>query len=115
MTEPRGTSGAAAPLDREALESFWLEPVWEQAARQLAHAPHVIDIRNIGLLAAIDLTPRDGAPGARAAECASHCFEQGVLIRSSGDTLVLSPPLIIAESEVEMVFATIRRAIEALG
>src|SRR3954447_25418663 len=113
MTEPRGTSGAAAPLDREALESFWLEPVWEQAAHQLAQAPHVIDVRNIGLLAAIDLKPREGAPGARAAECAHRCFEEGVLIRNSADTLVLSPPLIISESEIELVFATIRRAIGA--
>jgi beta-alanine--pyruvate transaminase len=91
-----------------------LAPLWEQAAHRLAQAPHVIDIRNIGLLAAIDLKPRDGAPGARAAECAGRCFDEGVLIRSSGDTLVLSPPLIISENEIEMVFATIRRALEAL-
>jgi beta-alanine--pyruvate transaminase len=91
-----------------------LAPVWEQAAHQLAQAPHVVDVRNIGLLAAIDLKPRDGAPGARAAECAHRCFEEGMLIRSSGDTLVLSPPLIISESEIELVFATIRRAIGAL-
>jgi beta-alanine--pyruvate transaminase len=91
-----------------------LAPVWEQAAHQLAQAPHVTDVRNIGLLAAIDLKPRDGEPGARAAECAKRCFDEGVLIRSSGDTLVLSPPLIISESEIAMVFATLRRAIGAL-
>jgi beta-alanine--pyruvate transaminase len=91
-----------------------LAPIWEQAAHELANAPNVIDIRNIGLLAAIDLKPRDGAPGARGAECAKRCFDEGILIRSSGDTLVLSPPLIIAESEIEMVFATIRRVLDTL-
>ena len=92
-----------------------LAPIWEQAAHALTDAPHVVDIRNIGLLAAIDLKPQDGAPGARAAECAKRCFDDGVLIRGSGDTLVLSPPLIIAESEIEMVFATIRRALDTIG
>jgi beta-alanine--pyruvate transaminase len=92
-----------------------LAPIWEQAAHALRDAPHVVDIRNIGLLAAMDLSPRDGAPGARGAECAKRCFDDGVLIRSSGDTLVLSPPLIIAENEIEMVFATIRRALGAIG
>jgi beta-alanine--pyruvate transaminase len=92
-----------------------LAPIWERAAHALRDAPNVVDIRNIGLLAAIDLTPRDGAPGARGAECARRCFDDGILIRSSGDTLVLSPPLIIAESEIEMVFATIRRALDAVG
>jgi adenosylmethionine-8-amino-7-oxononanoate aminotransferase len=91
-----------------------LAPIWEQAAHELAEAPYVIDIRIIGLLAAIDLKPRDGVPGARGTECAKRCFEEGTLIRSGGDTLVLSPPLIIAESEIEMVFATIRRTLEAL-
>jgi beta-alanine--pyruvate transaminase len=53
----------------------------------------------------IGLRPRDGAPGAQAAECAGRCFDEGIRIRSSGDTLVLSPLLIIAESKMEMVFA----------
>jgi beta-alanine--pyruvate transaminase len=91
-----------------------LAPIWEQAAHVLRDAPHVVDVRNIGLLAAIDLAPRDGAPGARGAECAKWCFDDDVLIRSSGDTLVLSPPLIISENQIEMVFATIRRALDTI-
>jgi beta-alanine--pyruvate transaminase len=91
-----------------------LAPIWEQAVHALADAPYVVDIRNIGLLAAIDLKPRDGAPGARGSESANRCFDEGILIRGGGDTLVLSPPLIIAESEIELVFATIRRALETL-
>jgi beta-alanine--pyruvate transaminase len=117
---PLACAAALATLDvYRDLELFArgrrLAPIWEQAAHALRDAPHVVDIRNIGLLAAIDVVPRDGAPGARGAECAKHCFDDGVLIRSSGDTLVLSPPLVISENEIEMVFATIRRALEAIG
>jgi beta-alanine--pyruvate transaminase len=92
-----------------------LAPIWERAVHALGDAPHVVDIRNIGLLAAVELKPRDGAPGARGAECASRSFGDGILIRGSGDTLVLSPPLIISEDEIEKVFATIRRALDALN
>ncbi|GLH79851.1 aspartate aminotransferase family protein [Bradyrhizobium sp. SSBR45G] len=92
-----------------------IAPLWEKAAHALRQAPHVIDIRNIGLLAAIDLKPRDGAPGTRGAEAASRCFDDGVLIRGSSDTLVLSPPLIVTEEQVETIFRTIRRALDAVG
>lgn len=88
-------------------------PRWEAAAHALKDAPHVIDIRNIGLLAAIELQPRPGAAGARGAACGSYCFENGVLIRSSADTLVLSPPLIIGDDEIEKLFSTIRAALNA--
>jgi beta-alanine--pyruvate transaminase len=91
-----------------------IAPFWENTAHALKGAPHVIDIRNIGLLAAIDLKARDGAPGKRAAECADRCFNDGVLIRASGDTLLLSPPLIISEEQIELVFAAIKRALAAV-
>ena len=57
---------------------------------------------------------RDGAPGKRGAECADRCFNDGVLIRASGDTLLLSPPLIISEEQIEVVFAAIGRALAAV-
>ena len=84
-----------------------LAPVWEAAVHGLRDAPHVADMRNVGLLAAIDLQPRAGAPGARGNECQWACLEAGVLIRNSGDTLVLSPPLVIDENEIAQVFETI--------
>jgi beta-alanine--pyruvate transaminase len=87
---------------------------WENAAHALKGAPHIIDIRNIGLLAAIDLSPRADAPGARGTECANRCFEDGILIRGSGDTLLLSPPLIIAEEQIEAIFSAIGRALLAI-
>ena len=92
-----------------------LAPIWENHAHALRDLPHVIDIRNIGLLAAIDLKPREGAPGARGAECAGRCYEDGILIRASGDTLLISPPLIITEEQIGDIFAAIRRAVTSIG
>jgi beta-alanine--pyruvate transaminase len=91
-----------------------IAPRWEAAAHALKDAPHVIDIRNIGLLAAIDLSSRENAPGARGTECAARCFDDGILIRATADTLLLSPPLIITEEQIECVFAAIRRALNAI-
>jgi len=92
-----------------------LAPVLESHAHGLRDLPHVVDIRNIGLLAAIDLKPREGAPGARGAECASRCYEDGILIRGSGDTLLVSPPLIVTEEQINDIFTAIRRALTAIG
>ncbi|MGJ5204439.1 aspartate aminotransferase family protein [Bradyrhizobium sp. HKCCYLR20261] len=116
---PLACAAALAALDVYAEQDLFgraqrIAPLWEKAVHALRQAPHVIDIRNIGLLAAIDLKPRDGAPGARGSECANRCFEDGVLIRGSSDTLVLSPPLIISEEQIEAVFRTIRQALDAL-
>ncbi|WP_449221963.1 aminotransferase class III-fold pyridoxal phosphate-dependent enzyme [Tistrella mobilis] len=84
---------------------------WEDAVHQLKGAPHLRDIRNIGLLAAIELDSRDGAPGARAAETVNRCFDDGVLVRVAGDNLVLSPPLIITPDQMGQVVDTIRTAL----
>ncbi|MGJ4887298.1 aminotransferase class III-fold pyridoxal phosphate-dependent enzyme [Bradyrhizobium sp. HKCCYLRH3099] len=116
---PLACAAALAALDVYAEQDLFgrvqrIAPLWEKAVHALRQAPHVIDIRNIGLLAAIDLKPRDGAPGARGSECANRCFADGVLIRGSSDTLVLSPPLIISEEQIEAVFRTIRQALDAL-
>jgi len=92
-----------------------LAPALENHAHGLRDLPHVVDIRNIGMLAAIDLKPREGAPGARGAECASRCYEDGILIRGSGDTLLVSPPLIITEEQINDIFTAIRRALTAIG
>lgn len=92
-----------------------LAPVWENHAHGLRDLPHVVDIRNIGLLAAIDLKPREGAPGARGSECANRCYEDGILIRGSGDTLLISPPLIITEEQIADIFAAIGRALNSVS
>ncbi len=79
---------------------------FEQAVHSLKGAPHVIDIRNFGLMAGIELAPLPGKPGARGYQVFLKCFEQGVLARATLDTVALSPPLIVSEQQIdEMVGA----------
>jgi beta-alanine--pyruvate transaminase len=85
-----------------------LEKTWEEAAHALRGAPHVIDVRNIGLMAAVELEARPGAVGARGYEAFVKVFEAGVLIRYTGDTLAFSPPLIVEEAQIERIFDTVR-------
>lgn len=91
-----------------------IAPLWQTTALALREQPLVLDVRAIGLLCAVELTPRDGAPGARAAEVAQRCFDAGVLVRASGDNIVLSPPLIISEEQVALVFGTLKQALEVM-
>lgn len=88
-----------------------LEPRFQEAVHTLADAPHVADIRNLGLVAGIELTPRPDRPGARALAAFRACFERGVLVRYTGDTLALSPPLIIEEGQIDQLVAAIRSAL----
>ena len=78
-----------------------LGPYWEEAVHSLKGAPHVIDIRNMGLVAAVELAPRPDAPGARATEVFHRAFDEGLLIRVTGDVIALSPPLIISREQID--------------
>ena len=84
-----------------------LESYWADAVHSLRGLPHVIDLRNIGIVAGIELEPRPGAAGARAFELFLKCFEAGLMIRSTGDTLALSPPLIVERAEIDRMFETV--------
>jgi beta-alanine--pyruvate transaminase len=64
-----------------------------------------------GWLCAIDLQPRAGADGQRGAFCARHCLEAGLLLRNVGDTLILSPPLVMDEGTVSDMFDTVSNAL----
>ncbi len=88
-----------------------LDKYWEDAAHALKGTRHVIDIRNCGLIAGIELEPRPGAPGARGYEAFVKAFEDGVLIRVTGDTFALSPPLIIEKPQIDRLFDTVRSAV----
>jgi beta-alanine--pyruvate transaminase len=81
----------------------------------LPRAPHVNDVRNFGLMGAIELEPRPGAPTARAYDVFRHCFDRGVLVRTAGDTVVLTPPLIVSESEIAQMAAAINNALRAVS
>ncbi|ADX47343.1 Beta-alanine--pyruvate transaminase [Paracidovorax avenae ATCC 19860] len=92
-----------------------IAPVWQAALHGLRDAPHVVDVRNIGLLGAVELAPRAGAAGARAQAAHLACFESGVLVRNSGDTLVLSPPLVISEAQIGEIAGCIRTALQSIA
>ncbi|HEX9646463.1 MAG TPA: aspartate aminotransferase family protein [Alphaproteobacteria bacterium] len=84
-----------------------MAPHFEDAVHGLRGHRHVIDVRNLGLMAGIELEPRPGAPGTRALDVFRDCFARGVLMRITGDTLALSPPLIIERAEVDRLVETI--------
>jgi beta-alanine--pyruvate transaminase len=92
-----------------------LESRWEAAAHALKGAPHVIDVRNFGLMAAIELAPRPGAPGARGYEAFVRAFESGVLIRVTADIIALSPPLIVDKPQIDRIFQAIREALTSVA
>jgi beta-alanine--pyruvate transaminase len=82
-----------------------------QAVHSLKGEPHVIDIRNIGLVGGIELAPIAGEPAKRAFNVFLDCFDKGLLIRTTGDTLALSPPLIIEKSHIDQIVDTVRSAL----
>jgi beta-alanine--pyruvate transaminase len=92
-----------------------LAKYWEDGLHAFKGAPHVIDIRNCGLMGAIELEPRPGAPGKRAYEVFVKAFEAGVLIRVTGDTIALSPPLIVERAQIDRIFECIRTHLAAVA
>jgi len=88
---------------------------FEDAIHALKGARHVIDVRNLGLMGAVELEPRPNAPGKRAYEAFLKAFEAGVLVRYTGDILAFSPPLIVEKPQIERIFQTIRDALQATG
>jgi beta-alanine--pyruvate transaminase len=93
-----------------------LEPKWADAAMALKGLPNVLDIRTIGLVAGIDLASRPDAVGKRAYEVMEKAFHvESAMVRITGDTLALSPPLVISESQIGELFDKIARAIRAVS
>ena len=82
-----------------------------QAVHSLRGEPHVIDVRNMGLVGGIELAPLPGKPTLRAFNVFLDCYEKGLLIRTTGDTIALSPPLIIERSHIDQIVDTLRGAI----
>ena len=90
-----------------------LEPYWEKAVHSLRGLPNVIDIRNIGLVAGIELAPRAGKPTDRAVQVFGRCFDTGLLVRTTGDIVALSPPLVVEEAHIDRIVETLSDAIRA--
>ena len=94
--------------------AFDLETYWEEAFHSLQSSPHVIDIRNFGLVAGIELEPRPDAPTARAFETFLKCYDDGVLIRTTGDTIALSPPLIIKKNQIDQIVSAVEKCLRSI-
>ena len=90
-----------------------LSDYWADAAHSLQSEDTVIDVRNLGLVAGIELESRKDAPGTRAYDVFVRCFEAGVLIRVTGDIIALSPPLIVEKSHIDRIFETLGTELRA--
>lgn len=116
---PLACAAALATLDLYRDEMLFeraqsLESVWEAAVHGLAGARHVVDIRNLGLVAGIELATRAGAPGSRATEVFRRLFDTGILVRVTGDIIALSPPLIIEEVQMNELVGRIGETLAAV-
>ncbi len=88
-----------------------LAPYWEEKLHSLRDCPNVIDIRNLGLIGAIELKPIDGEPTKRAFNAFLNAYNDGLLIRTTGDIIALSPPLIISHEEIDELFDKLRKVL----
>jgi beta-alanine--pyruvate transaminase len=92
-----------------------LADYWADGLHSLKGIPHVIDIRNLGLIGAIELEPMPGKSTVRTFDAYLKAFEKGVLIRTTGDIIALSPPLIIQKSEIDKLFETLGGILKTLN
>jgi beta-alanine--pyruvate transaminase len=115
---PLATAAGLAALEVYREEGLFarakaLAPAFEDAIHGLKGARHVIDIRNSGLMGAVELAPREGQPTQRAMDVFRRCWDAGVLVRTTGDTIALTPPLVVSESQIAQIVDTLRAAIQA--
>ena len=92
-----------------------LAPYWEEGLHSLRDAPHVIDIRNLGLIGAIELEPIASEPTKRAFSAFLKAYDKGILIRTTGDIIALSPPLIIEKAHIDELFGRIREVLSEMA
>jgi beta-alanine--pyruvate transaminase len=116
---PVACAAALATLDTYTEENLFeqaiaLGPAWEDALHSLRGLPNVIDIRNFGLVGAVELAPREGAPAARGYDVFAKCFhEQQLMVRVTGDVIAMSPPLILDQSHIGQIVERLGKAIKA--
>ena len=116
---PLAAAAAIASLDTYAEEGLFekaieLEQYWEDAVHSLRGTRHVIDCRNVGLIGGIELEPRPGEPTRRAMEAFRRAFDQGLLIRVTGDIIALSPPLILEKSHIDEIFGKLAEVLASI-
>jgi beta-alanine--pyruvate transaminase len=116
---PLAAAAGCATLDVYREEGLFerarsLEDYLEDGLHSLKGEPYVIDIRNFGLIGAVELEPVEGQPTARALQVFGRCFDNGVIVRTTGDTVAFSPPLIIAKSHIDQMIDAVRNALRAI-
>jgi beta-alanine--pyruvate transaminase len=116
---PLACAAAIATLDLYEEEGLFahanhIASYWEECVHSLKGLPHVIDLRNLGLVAAIELASIPGKPSVRGMECLQRCFERGLLIRTTGDIIALSPPLMIQKEHIEQMFEILAGVLKEL-
>jgi beta-alanine--pyruvate transaminase len=117
---PLACAAALASLDTFEEEKLFdraheLAPYFENAVHSLRELPHVADVRNLGLVAGIELESIPGKLGARAFDVFLKCFEKNVMIRTTGDIIALSPALIISKAQIDELVGTIADVLRAAG
>ncbi|MDH3231949.1 MAG: aspartate aminotransferase family protein [Alphaproteobacteria bacterium] len=115
---PLACAAALATLDVYRDEGLFeraaeLAPYWEDAVHSLKDLPTVIDIRNLGLVTGVELAPREGEPAKRGYDVFLGCYEDGVLVRSTADTIAMSPPLIVEKPQIDTMVETLAQNIKA--
>ena len=116
---PLACAAGIATLDLYAAEGLFeraarMAPKLEDALHSMKGTRHVIDIRNHGLVGAVELAPRPGAPGARAFEAYLKCYEKGVLVRQTADIIAIAPALIVEDAQIDQMVSTLREVLTAL-
>lgn len=109
---PLACAASLATLDVYAQEGLFaraagLADYWQAAMHRLADARHVIDVRNMGLVAGIEVAPLPGKPGVRGQALFRHLFDNGLLVRATADIIALSPPLIVTEAQIDAMAETL--------
>ena len=91
-----------------------LAPYWENAIHSLKGTKHVTDLRNVGLVGAIELESRPGKPGARAFDAFLKAYEKGMLIRVTGDIIAMSPPFIVEKSHIDQAVSIMADVLKSI-
>ena len=117
---PLACAAAMATLDVYEADGLFtraatLAPHWQSVLHGLRGLPNVVDIRNLGLMGAIELAPREGLVGARGMDCLAGAFKRGLLIRTTADTIALSPPLISETTHLDQIGAILAEVIREVA
>jgi beta-alanine--pyruvate transaminase len=116
---PLACAAGLATLDLYAKEDLFirarnLEPYWTEAVHSLKGQPGVLDIRNCGLTVCIDLASRPNAVGRRAFEIMDRAFhDEGLMVRVAGEGIVMTPPLIVSEAQIDEMVEKVGKLIRA--